>query len=194
LAPRRQITAASRDWLELQRRWWKGTRQPAPAKPVSFPNTLDLSQDWAFAPLPDASDGSQLANPAVDDREWQRLDLGIWSFPHFPEVRRGLFRKRFSVPAAWVGKGQSWLWIIGSGPVTLRPPYQAKAYLDGRLIWTSGRSPYDYCCQNMTRDLSSGEHVLAIEAEGSTTVAGLVGEAWLEFIPEPALRQSLAGR
>ena len=31
LAPRRQITTAPRDWLELQRSWWKGTRPPAPA-------------------------------------------------------------------------------------------------------------------------------------------------------------------
>jgi hypothetical protein len=34
---------------------------------------------------------------------------------------------------------------------------------------------------------------VAIEAEGSTAIAGLVGEAWIEFIPEPVLRQSLAG-
>ncbi len=75
----------------------------------------------------------------------------------------------------------------------MRPPYKAKAYLDGQLIWTSGQSPYAYCCQDVTRELSSGEHLLAVEAEGTTTVAGLVGEAWVEFIPEPALRQSLAG-
>jgi hypothetical protein len=195
LAPRRQITTAPRDWLELQRSWWKGTRPPAAAPTYTFPNTLDLSQDWAFTPLPDnAPDGSQLAGSSVDDRDWKRLDLGIWSFPNFPEVKRGLFRKRFTVPATWTDKGQSWLWIIGSGAVTLRPPYKAKAYLDGQLIWTSGQSPYSFCCENVTKDLSAGEHVLAIEAEGSTTVAGLVGEAWIEFIPEPALRQSLAGQ
>ena len=193
LAPRRQITTPPRDWLELQRSWWKGRRQPAPAKTHTFPNTLDLSQDWAFSPIPDdAPDGSQLAGPTVDDRAWKRLDLGIWSFPHFPEVKRGLSAnvlpfQRDGLARARVGCGSS------ARERSLAPALQSES-LSGRTTHLDQRSESLFLLlPEYNRDLSPGEHVLAVEADGSTTVAGLIGEAWIEFIPEPALRQSLAG-
>ena len=37
--------------------------------------------------------------------------------------------------------GRIWVWLAGYGE-TLRPPYKAKFYVDGKLQWTSGNSRY----------------------------------------------------
>jgi hypothetical protein len=97
------------------------------------------------------------------------------------------------VPRGWPGKGRIWLWIRGSGPNCLVHPYKAKAFLDGKQVWDSGGWFYASCVQEVTELLTPGEHVLAVIAESTTPVGGVAASAWLEFVPEPSLRQSLAG-
>jgi hypothetical protein len=193
LAPRRAIISAPLAWLKLQRQWWKGTRKPAPA-PELKPrrNTLSLDADWAFAPVPDAwKDADSLIGPGVDDSAWTRMDIGVWYGPKFPATKRGVFRQRFTVPADWNGTGRTWLWIRGASPGTpTLPPHKWRVFLDGQPV-TGGE--HGYCNEDLTDRLTPGEHTLAVATETRSVIGGIVGNVWLEHVPEPVARQSLAG-
>ncbi|HEY3398511.1 MAG TPA: beta-galactosidase [Armatimonadota bacterium] len=194
LAPRRHLASAPADWLGLQRDWWGGTKAPAPAPVVpKVNNTLDLSRDWAFSPVPEGGAAAPLVLPTAEDRTWARMNLGLWYSAKFPDVKHGVFRKRFTVPAAWGGKGRIWLWIRSAGGACLLPPYQVRGYLDGTSIWESKGWLYSTCTADLTAQLTPGPHLLALDLECTLPVGGIGGEAWLEFIPDPPLRQSLAG-
>ena len=122
LAPRRAILTAPLAWLKLQRDWWKGTKRPAPAPEIKpHRNTLSLDADWAFLPLPaQLKDAQSLVGPAVDDSSWTRMDIGVWYGPKFPDTKRGVFRKRFTVPADWNGRGESGSGYVGQVRATPR--------------------------------------------------------------------------
>lgn len=192
LSPRHAIAAAPFEWLLLQRDWWQGTRKPAPAPPYPvFPNTLDLTMDNAFSPVPaGATDLTPYVGAKVDDQAWKRLDFGIWSAA-YPNVTRGVFRKKFVIPARWKD-GQSWLWINAWDAVNFRPPYRNQVFLDGTLIEHS-QALYDTMIGDFTKQLTPGPHLLAVVSEGSTSLNGLISNVWVEHLPEPTLRQSLAG-
>jgi hypothetical protein len=195
LAPHGHLVVAPLAWLELQRNWWKGTRVPAPAPklPVDAPESLNLSEDWAFSPVPAGTDGATLASPDVDDTGWERQNLGIWDVAKHGAIKRGIFRKRFTAPAAWAGTGRAYLNLHGANAVTLRPPYTATVYLDGQVIWSAKSWRYAAMEVEITALLTPGSHLLAVEAESNSAVGGVPGGMWIEFVPEPALRQSLAG-
>lgn len=193
LAPRQAILDAPLAWLKLQREWWKGTRKPAPTPELRpHHNTLSLDTDWAFEPVPAVlKDATSLLGVGVDDSAWARMDIGIWYGTKYPDTKRGVFRKRFTVPADWIAKGRTWLWIRGSSPgVPTRPPHKWQVYLDGNPV-TGGE--HGYCNEDITGRLTPGEHTLAVATETLSAVGGIDGNVWLEHIPEPASRQSLAG-
>ena len=193
LAPRPELGAASLDWLNLQRDWWKGTRKPAPAPKLKpWSNTLPLDADWAFRPVPvEVKDAVALAGATVDDRTWDRMDIGVWYSKKYPDTKRGIFRKQFTAPATWPGNGQTWLWIRGSSPgYPTLPPRKMQVYLDGKPV-TGGE--HGYIRENITARLTPGEHTLAVATETLSVIGGIVGNVWLEHIPEPDARQSLAG-
>ena len=192
LSARHEIASAPLEWLRLQQGWWQGTTKPAPAPPRPlFPNTLDLTMDNAFSPVPaEATDLTPYVGTQVDDHAWKHLDFGIWSAA-YPDVKRGVFRKKFTIPAAWK-TGQSWLWINGWDAITLRPPYKIHVFLDGQPI-AETHDTYDYVADNHTKQLAPGPHVLAVVADGDTTLNGLLGNVWVEHLPEPGMRQSLGG-
>jgi hypothetical protein len=193
LAPRPGISAASLDWLELQRDWWKGTRKPAPAPKLKpWNNTLPLGADWAFRPLPsEVKDPTALAGTDVDDHAWGRMDIGVWYGTKYPDTKRGIFRKRFSVPDDWRAQGQTWLWIRGASPgYPTLPPRKMQVYLDGKPV-TGGE--HGYISENITARLTPGEHTLAVATETLSVIGGIIGNVWLEHVPEPVARQSLAG-
>ena len=191
--PRHAIATAPLEWLNLQRNWWQGTRTPAPAPPnPRYPNTLDLTRDCAFSPVPEnARDLQPWVGAGVEDQTWPRMDLGIWSAAD-PEIKRGVFRKRFEVPQNWTD-GQTWIWLQGWNAITLRPPYRARMFLDGKLIWHPAADRYDNLVAELSSRLQPGSHVLALETSGNTTMNGFLGNAWLEHLPAPNLCQSLAG-
>jgi len=192
LSPRHAIASAPLEWLRLQRDWWQGTRKPAPAPPFpSFPNTLDLTMDNVFSPIPaDATDLSPWVGAGVDDHAWKRLDFGLWSAA-YPDVKRGVFRRKFTIPAGWKA-GRSWLWFGAWEGDNLRPPYTGKVFLDGKQIMES-RVSNSKMDDDYTNQLAPGPHLLAVSLEGSTTLNGPKANVWVEHLPEPALRQSLAG-
>lgn len=192
LVPRHAITQAPLEWLNLQRDWWQGTRKPSPLPPEDpFTNTVDLTLDNAFSPVPEeATNMAPWVAATIDDSRWPRLDLGIWSAA-YPELTRGVFRKTFTVPAGW-SSGRSWIWLHAWDAFALRPPYQAQAYLDGKLIWTA-HGKYDQMSVDVTAALKTGRHVLALMTTGNTTMNGFLGNAWVEHLPAPVITQPLAG-
>ena len=192
LSPRHAIASAPLEWLLLQRDWWKGTKTPPPAPPLpTYPNTLDLTLDNAFSPVPDdATDLTPYVGAKVDDSAWKRLDFGIWSAA-FPDVTRGVFRKKFLVPAGW-RSGQSWIWINSTDAASLRPPYKNKVFLDGAQIEET-KGMYDTLIGDFTKHLAPGPHVLAVVSEGGKFLNGLTANVWVEHLPKPVLRQALDG-
>ncbi|HEY3376862.1 MAG TPA: hypothetical protein VGL77_05145, partial [Armatimonadota bacterium] len=194
IAPRNQLSVAPLEWFTLQRKWWKGTTAPAAAPPIANPagNNIDLSQDWAFAP---ATDPTNMVLPSYDDRGWSHLDLGIWSYSGFPDTTSGVFRKWVTIPSAWSGAGKIWGWLNGATAITLRPNYDAKVYVDGTLVYNSALWKYGHMVSDLTTQLTPGEHLVAILVNCNQTSPpyGLIGGAWVEFIPDPVTRQNLSG-
>jgi hypothetical protein len=192
LAPRR-LSEAPLEWCTLQRDWWKGTTKPSPApKPKPWSNTLPLDKDWAFRPLANGlKEAESLAGVETDDHAWDRMDIGVWYGAKYPNTTCGVFRKRFAVPRAWQGDGRTWLWIRGQSPgAPTRPPHKLRVSLDGKPV-TGGE--HGYICDEVTARLTPGEHTLTVATETLSAIGGIVGNVWLEHIPEPAARQSLAG-
>jgi hypothetical protein len=194
LAPRQSLTVAPLDWLKLQREWWKGTKNPASAAKLKpWPNALDLDADWAFMSVPADKEPASLVNTDVDDKSWPRMDFGVWYGTKYPDTKSGVFRKRFTAPAAWQGKGRTWLWVRNSTPVTFLPPYKTQVYLDGQSVYDSKGWRYGSCVQEITDRLTPGEHLLAVATKSSNPVGGVDGNIWLEHVPEPVTRQTLEG-
>ena len=193
IAPRQAIVGAPLAWLKLQREWWKGTMKPAPAPEIKpWRNTVSLDADWAFEPVPGPmKDDSPLAAPGVDDSAWTRMDIGVWYGPKFTDIKHGIFRRRFTVPADWQGTGRNWLWIRGESPgYPTLPPGKMEVFLDGQPV-TGGE--HGYIAEDLTERLTPGEHTLAVATETLSVIGGIIGNVWLEHIPDPSFRQSLAG-
>ena len=200
LTPRVQVADASKQWFELQRRWWQGTADAGkPFPPVDHKLTRDLTPDWAFSPVPDAAmDVPAQVAPGFDDSRWAKLDFGIFTIPAYPDVHTGLFRKNFTVPENW-DHGRVALWIRSWDGDTFMG--HAKVYLDGKLLKDCGTGGIEG--DEAGGALKPGStHLLAVEvsrldgALGPTGRAGLVGSrgpAWLAYHPEPEARQDLAG-
>jgi hypothetical protein len=195
LAPRNVVGQAPLDWLKLQRTWWSGTKTPAPAPKLRpWSNTLQLDDDWAFEPLPaNLKDASSLLEPPLNDKSWDRMDIGVWAGTKYPTTKSGIYRKHFSIPASWIGNGRTWLWMKASEDLTFLPPYKAGIYLDGKPVYDSGGWTYANCVADVTDQLTPGDHLIAVTALSNTPVGGINGNVWLEHIPEPVARQSLAG-
>ncbi|MFA6292358.1 MAG: beta-galactosidase [Victivallales bacterium] len=193
-AARQSLAAAPFDWLKLQREWWKGTKKPAAApKFKPWPYALDLDADWAFMSVPADKDPLTLVNADVNDKTWPRMDFGVWYGTKYPDTKCGVFRNRFTAPAAWQGKGRTWLWMRNSTPVTFLPPYKTQVYLDGQPIYDTKGWKYASCVQEITERLTPGEHLLTVVSRSTNPVGGIDGNIWLEHLPEPAARQSLDG-
>ncbi|MCY2995975.1 MAG: beta-galactosidase [Planctomycetota bacterium] len=193
LVPRPRLSPTPLEWITLQRDWWKGTRQPSPAPKLKpWANTLPLDDDWAFQPLPHSLETvATLAGADVDDRDWDRLDIGVWYGKKYPDTKCGIFRKCFTVPAAWQTNGRTWLWIRGASPgYPTLPPGKMRVFLDGHPV-TGGE--HGYIREDVTDRLAPGAHTLAVATETLSVIGGIIGNVWLEHIPEPAARQSLAG-
>ncbi|AHF94263.1 hypothetical protein OPIT5_09695 [Opitutaceae bacterium TAV5] len=193
LTPRHAITNAASSWFALQRSWWRGTTPapkeatlPAPDEAIS----RNLGRDWAFRPLQAGEDGAAFSGIGIDDKDWERMRFGIWTPLGHSGVKHAVFRKTFTIPAAW-NDGEISLWImsIWSGH-TFRD--QARVWLDGKLI-------RDWSPNGLEGFLSPGvmlpgsEHTLAVEIRGRGDVAGAAGAPWLAYAPNPAGTIDLSG-
>lgn len=191
LTPRSKLTDAPAQWFSLQRHWWSGTSDPGPKLATLQPKlAYDLTQDWAFQPLDDQpKDVTALVAPTLDDTAWKHMTLGIFTLPDYPGVHHGIFRKRFTVPAAWT-QGQVALWIQQSeGNAFLD---SGKVYLDGKLLQeTSSGIPGSSAGGVLT---AGSSHLLALEVTGKgVNPLGVRAPAWLSYHPAPASRQDLSG-
>ncbi|MEE8450571.1 MAG: hypothetical protein V3R99_01615, partial [Thermoguttaceae bacterium] len=179
-------------WVDF-RDWWQGTVEPRSAPKVpALKNAIPMNEDWAFAPISKTESADAKLDPAVDDADWARIDLGIWNVQGFPDATGGVFRKRVTIPADW-SSGRIWAWLVGSGDM-LRPPYRVKLYSDGKLRWPSGNSRYSMMSIDLTDQLPPGRHLFAWEMEGTGKFDGVVGDMWLEYVPDPVFTQSAAGQ
>jgi hypothetical protein len=190
LTPRGAITAAPAEWFALQRNWWQGTSDTG--KPFPVPSSklaVNLTPDWAFKPLDPSADAAPLADPKLNDSDWGRMELGIFSVSDYPGAKHGVFRKQFTVPPEW-NKGRVELSIrYWAGSVILD---SGRTFLDGKLISSSWDGIADSDCGGVLQPGTN--HLLAIEVVGGKTQAnGVRGPAWLTYHPDPAERLDLSG-
>jgi len=190
LTPRNAMAMVPAEWFNLQRNWWQGTAdlgKPFPSEPAKL--TVDLTNDWAFQPLDPKADAIPMAGPQFDDSHWKRMNLGIFSLPDYPDAKRGIFRKKFSVPAGW-NAGRVLLSIQCWNGSTFVDG--GRVYLDGKLVSNSTDGLTD---NDLGGALKAGTtHVLAVEVSGGKSeLVGARGPAWISYHPEPASRLDLAG-
>jgi len=190
LTPRNDMAAVPAEWFKLQRNWWQGTvdpGKPLPSGPAKL--AVDLTNDWAFQPLDPQADVTPLIDPHFDDSNWKRMNLGIFSLPDYPDVKRALFRKQFTVPAGW-NRGRVLMSMkFWNGGTFLDA---GKMYLDGKLVPNSTDGVMD---NDLGGVLGAGTtHVVAVETSGGKSeLVGPRGPTWISYHPEPASRQDLAG-
>ncbi len=188
LTPRQELASAPLRWFQLQRNWWRGTMAPAePIKPLEQRLAIDLTEGWALKTLDEQADAAPLADPKLDDSAWPRRAVGILTDP--PDVRHVVFRRRFTVPAAW-NKGRVGLGVRTSEGTTF--VNTGRLFLDGKPVtnWLGD----GMVAAEFDGTLKPGtEHVLMIEVKGRTRLIGVRGSAWLAYKPDPPSRQDLAG-
>jgi len=196
LTPRGQIETAALDWLTLQRGWWQGTASPS-SKVLPTPeqlqtHTLALTETWAFHAIDGLADTDivSMAQPGFDDSAWEKRPFGVWSLPDHRDVKQGLLRRHFTVPAHWK-TGTVGLWLQSWVDTTFVE--QGRVYLDGKMV-------RDFNPDGMTGDTLAGaltpgsHHVLAVEIKSNQPMAGARGHAWLTWWPAPQATQDLAGQ
>jgi len=190
MTPRNALAASPSEWFNLQRHWWQGTDDPGKPFPVSSPKLdIDLTPDWAFKPLDATADVTPLVDPQLNDSDWKRMELGIFSLPDYPDVKHGLFRKQFTVPAGW-DKGKVQMTIqhwVASAILD-----KGRIFLDGKLIPNASDGLID---NDLDGALKAGStHLLAIEVTGGKTeLVGVRGPAWISYHPDPEDRLDLSG-
>ena len=190
LTPRNAMAAVPAEWFNLQRNWWQGTAdtgKPFPSEPAKL--AVDLTNDWAFQPLDPKADVTPMVGAEFDDSHWKRMNLGIFSLPNYPDAKRGLFRKQFTVPGRW-NAGRVLLSIQCWNGITFVDT--ARVFLDGKLIPNSSDGLTD---NDLDGALKAGTtHVLAVDVSGGKSeLVGARGPAWISYHPEPASRLDLSG-
>jgi hypothetical protein len=186
LTPRGAITEAPAEWFKLQRNWWQGSADLGKPFPAPSPNlAVNLTPDWAFKPLDPTADVAPLTDPQLNDSDWPRMELGIFSISDYPGAKHGIFRKKFTVPSEW-----------NKGRVNLSMQYcNGDEFRDSGHVFLDGKplaGLVDNACGNALQPGSS--HLLAVEITGGNTeLNGAAGPAWLAYHPEPAARLDLSG-
>ncbi len=191
LTPRGAPASASQQWFALQRNWWQGTADTgAPLPHFESRLAVNLTTDWAFKPLDESqADISGLLDPKLDDSSWIHREFGVFSIPDYPDVHHALFRKRFTVPAAW-DHGRVALWLRSWDQTTFLTT--GRVYLDGKLI--KDTSPDGVVGEEAGGALQAGtSHVIVVEISGNNALVGVRGPAWIAYHPAPAATQDLSG-
>ena len=194
LTPRQAVVTAPLEWLTLQRNWWRGTAKPIKRLAPFVPRFAHhLTEGWAIQPLDesDAADHTALAAPGLDDRAWPRVRLSLWMVPEERATHRAIFRRQFTVPAAWKG-GEIELWLQNWWGNVLHG--RIRVWLDGKEIKAFDTGPAAVPGLNLTASLEPGSsHLLAVEVRASSQAAGPAGHTWLTFLPHAQHTQDLAG-
>ena len=126
-----------------------------------------------------------------NDATWPRVALGAWNTdPARKDVHHAELRRTFEVPAEW-SNGTVRLWIGTAGYPSFIA--EGRVFMDGKPLngWgaESGVSGSD-----LGGALTPGSsHTLTIEARGKGQLNGLVGSAWIIYVPKPVATVDLAG-
>ena len=190
LTPRNTLAASPAEWFNLQRNWWQGTDDPGKPFPVPSPKlVVDLTSDWVLKPLDASADVTPLVDPQLNDSDWKRMKLGIFSLPDYPDTRHAVFRKQFTVPAEW-DKGRIQMSIQCWNGSTILD--KGQIFLDGKPIPGATDGLID---NDLSGILKAGStHALAIEVSGGkSALVGVRGPAWISYHPDPANRLDLSG-
>ncbi|GAA5198067.1 hypothetical protein GCM10023322_70640 [Rugosimonospora acidiphila] len=195
LSPRTDVPHSALDWLNLQRDWWAGTTAPSPT-PLPTPaqqqrNSVALSDEWAFQPVDDltAAQIAALVLPGVDDSAWERRDLGVWGMPDHPDVAHAVLRRTFTIPSGWAtGDTELWMAIDKESSVFKDA---GRIYVDGALIQNFNAGGLVGLAANTL--LPPGEHLIALEVQGSGMATGVTSNAWVYHLPAPDATQDLSG-
>ena len=188
LTARSQMAQAPVEWLKIQRGWWKGTADPgAPMANYTAKTALNLTDDWAFKPIDGALNGPPaedpaLVDPKLDDSSWKRMPLGVFDIPDNQNVQHAIFRKKFTVPAAWnhgtvsiYGKCE----VPGNGSL--------RRYIDGKPLQASA------VLDDLGGIFTAGStHVLAVEIWGQEPPLGAITPTWIAYRPDPLSQQMVA--
>jgi hypothetical protein len=194
LTPRTDITAASTEWFNLQRGWWQGTTTPEmkPLPPAPHLRSVDLNADWAFKAVSDTDNVATLVGPDVDDKAWDRVPMGIWTFtPGHRDVHHAILRKTFTVPATWT-KGEPTLWIRAWDGDTFRDA--AQLYIDGKPCFpmANAHGPEGINPDGVFKPGTT--HTVALDIKSTRSLAGSAGNAWLWYWIDPVSSINLAGK
>ena len=194
LTPRQQIAQAPAAWLDLQRKWWRGGGKPSttalPKPDRRFVD--DLTQDWKFQTLDQATSAAPMLASDFDDSSWTSRSLGIWDVKDAGGHTHAVFRKTFTVPADWT-TGLVSLWMTSWDPGASRDSFVDKGsvWLDGRRVKALNSS--SYIAVDLPELKAGSSHELAVEAESSGVLAGFRGECWLSFEPTAPDKINLGG-
>lgn len=191
LTPRDSLAAAPGDWFALQRSWWRAPEPiPAEALPPFVPKlACDLSDAWALKPLAPDEDAAPLLGHSLDTAAWETRPLGVWSLPDHPDVKHGVYRRQFTVPASWQG-GKVYFWFRSFFHTTFID--QGCIFLDGKPL---GKPRADGIEGDSLGGLlvPGSTHTLAVEISGRGSLVGCRGSCWLSWSPAPARSLDLAG-
>ncbi|HEY3398808.1 MAG TPA: hypothetical protein VGM19_14230 [Armatimonadota bacterium] len=187
LVPRGQITQAPRDWLQLQEGWWQGTAPGQVLTPDKFDWVSDLTKGWTLAAA-EGVDPAAASQPGVKLAGTPNLELGIWTYAVPNPPQNGVFRREFTVPAAWKD-GKVWLhWQSWTNGAFMQ---KGRIWLDGVAMtgWVEGAQ------EMYLEGIPAGTtHALLAEIQGTPYIAGSPGDAWLEYEPKPAEEIVLQGQ
>lgn len=190
LTPRNQLAQAAGNWFDLQRKWWRAAKavsEPFPKPDERFVRPLD--DDWAWQAMADKQDPDTA--PDFDDSKWPRISLGAWTTdPARKDVHHAEMRRKFTVPTEWNG-GTVRLWIATGGFPTYAD--EGRIFLDGKPLggWGVESSVNG---SDVGGVLTPGSvHTLTVEARGKGQLVGLVGDAWIIYVPKPSATIDLAG-
>jgi hypothetical protein len=186
-----RIAQAPAAWFDLQRKWWRGTKKPDP-RPLLEPThrwARELTADWKFQLLDPGQDAAPMLAADFDDSAWDTRDLGIWNVKDEGGGKgHAVFRKKFTVPADWT-KGRTSLWLTS---------WAGSSFVGKGRVWLDGREvkPMDtagYVANPLALLTPGSTHALAVEVRSDGVLAGLRGQSWISFEPEPPAKLDLGG-
>lgn len=147
-----------------------------------------LDDGWAFHPLAEKEEPDFTKDW---DSKWH-VDLGAWNAdPELKDVHHAELRRSFKVPAEW-SNGTVRLWVATAGYPSFID--EGRVFLDGKALNGMG-SESGVSGSDLGGALTAGSsHVLTIEARGKGQLTGLVGSAWIIYVPKPVSTIDLAGQ
>lgn len=109
--------------------------------------------------------------------------------PDHPDVQHAVLRKTFTIPSGWTtGDIELWMWIDKDSTLFKDT---GRIYVDGTLIKDFNAAGLVGLSANTL--LPPGDHLIALEVEGSGVATGVTSNAWVYHLPAPDGTQDLSG-